>query len=302
MNHHPAGAGPGAAWAILLAAAALMAAAAVPAMDAGAVAAADSDAGVAEAPDLSSDRAAGDADAPPLPGHSPAILPGERLTFSVGWGPVKAGTAVMEIQGIRRFEGRLAYHVVSTAVSNAVLDRIYPVRDRIVSLMDVNDLTTLYFEKHLREGGYRSDQSVRFDHERGVAVYQDGGESELESAAFDVLAAFYRVRTMPLEPGEEFFLDSFDNRKRYSIRVRVTGRERVTVPAGAFDCIVVEPTLKSGALFKHEGRLHVWITDDERRMPVLMRSRLTLGAVSAELTEYHRPERISSAPGGPTPD
>ncbi len=227
------------------------------------------------------------------PGRNPAIVPGERLEFSVGWGPVRAGTAVMEIQGIRRFEGRLAYHVVSTAVSNAVLDRIYPVRDRLVSLMDVNDLTTLYFEKHLREGRYRADQSVRFDHERGVAVYQDGDEVELESAAYDVLAAFYRVRTMPLETGAEFFLHSFDNKKSYSIRVRVTGRERVTVPAGTFDCLVIEPTLKSGALFKHEGRLNVWITDDERRMPVLMRSRLTLGSVSVELTEFHRPQ-----PGG----
>ncbi len=235
------------------------------------------------------------------PGRSPAIVPGERLEFSVGWGPVKAGTAVMEIQGIRRFEGRLAYHVVSTAISNAVMDRIYPVRDRIVSLMDVNDLTTLYFEKHLREGRFRSDQSVRFDHERGVAVYQDGEEVELESASYDVLAAFYRVRAMPLEPGAEFLLDSFDNRKRYSISVRVTGRERVTVPAGTFDCIVLEPALKSGALFKHEGRLSVWITDDERRIPVLMRSRLSLGSVSVELTGYHRPDGSVSPPGEHAP-
>lgn len=224
------------------------------------------------------------------PGRHPAILPGERLVFSVGWGPVKAGTATMEVMGIRRMEEQLAFHVVTTAASNSVFDKVYPVRDRIVSLMEVDSLRTIYFEKHLREGNYRADQSVRFDHGRGMAVYQDGEEVELKSGAYDAVAAFYRTRTLPLEVGRDFYFDSFENKKLYPIRVRVTGRERVTVEAGTFDCFTLEPTLKSGAFFKNEGKLTIWLTDDERRMPVLMKSKLPVGSISAELIEYHRPD------------
>lgn len=84
----------------------------------------------------------------------------------------------------------------------------------------------------------------------------------------------------------------------------VRGREKVETPAGTFDCLVVEPTLRSGAFFKNEGKLTIWLTDDDRRMPVLMRSKLPIGAISVELTEYQRPvpSRSSSpVPGPPDP-
>ena len=56
--------------------------------------------------------------------------------------------------------------------------------------------------------------------------------------------------------------------------------------AGSFDCIVVEPLLQSVGVFKHEGKLKVWLTDDRLKMPVLMKSKVLVGSVSAELTDY----------------
>jgi hypothetical protein len=232
-----------------------------------------------------------------LPGRHSAIAVGERLVFTVRYGMIKAGTAVMEVVDRKKVDGRPAYHVVSTASSNSVFDGIYRVRDRVVSLMDENHLYSLYFEKHLREGRYRADQQVRFDHVRAVAIYHDGREAAITPGALDVLAAFYRVRTMPLQPGQRFFLESHDNRKNYPLRVMVLRRERVETPAGTFDCLVVEPTLRSGAFFKNEGKLTLWLTDDDRRMPVLMRSKLPIGAISVELVEYRRP--LNPRPSAP---
>jgi hypothetical protein len=167
--------------------------------------------------------------------------------------------------------------------------------------MDEDRLYSLYFEKHLREGRYRVDQQVRFDHVRGVATYHDGREAAIAPGAFDVLAAFYRVRTMPLQPGQRFFLESHDNRRNFPLRVTVQRRERVETPAGTFECLVVEPTLRSGAFFKNEGKLTIWLTDDDRRMPVLMRSKLPIGAISVELIEYQRPLHSRSSASLPTP-
>jgi hypothetical protein len=238
-----------------------------------------------------------------LPGRHSAIVVGERLVFSVRYGMIKAGTAVMEVVDRKKVDGRPGYHVVSTANSNSMFDGIYRVRDRVVSLMDEDRLYSLYFEKHLREGRYRADQQVRFDQVRAVATYQDGREAAVTPGAFDVLAAFYRVRTMPLQPGQTLFLESHDNRKNYPLRVTVRCRERVETPAGTFDCLVVEPTLRSGAFFKNEGKLTIWLTDDDRRMPVLMRSKLPIGAISVELIEYRRPlHPQTSAPLKVPPD
>jgi hypothetical protein len=236
-----------------------------------------------------------------LPGRHSAMVVGERLVFTIRYGLIKAGTAALEVVDRKKVGGRRAYHVVSTASSNSMFDGIYRVRDQVVSLMEEDHLYSLYFEKHLREGRYRADQQVSFDQARALAIYQDGRTAAITPGTFDVLAAFYRVRTMPLLPGQSFFLESHDNRKNYPLRVTVQGREKVETPAGTFECLVVEPTLRSGAFFKNEGKLTIWLTDDDRRMPVLMRSKLPIGAISVELTEFQRPPRSRPAASLPAP-
>lgn len=232
--------------------------------------------------------AAGSVDARPA-GRHPAIEVGEVLTFDIKWGVVKAGQATMSVTELRETsQGHASYRAVSTATSNSVFDKIYPVRDRFISYMDAETLQSWFFEKHLREGKFRSDQVVQMDHQSGVALYHDGKEVEFTPGAFDVISAFYFVRTMPLEVGKEYFLDAHSDKKNYPIRVKVIERERVEVDAGTFDCLVVEPTLKSGAFFKNDGNLRIWLTDDERRVPVLMKSKIPVGSIAAELVSIER--------------
>lgn len=222
---------------------------------------------------------------------------GETLNFQIKWGVVPAGTATMSITEAKEVSGRPCLHVVATAVSNPVFDKVYPVRDQFESFMDSSDLRSWAFKKHLREGKFRRDQVVRSDHAAGKAYYHDGSSYDLTPGAYDVLSAFYYVRTLPLVDGDEYFLDSHSDKKNYPIRVTVHRRERVSVPAGTFDCVVVEPTLRSGDFFKNEGSLTIWLTDDERRMPVQMKSKIPVGSISVELESFERPgiEKAGSA-------
>ena len=73
---------------------------------------------------------------------------------------------------------------------------------------------------------------------------------------------------------------------RKPVRVIVHARDRVRVPAGTFDCIVVEPVLREAGLFNQKGRMVVWVTDDERRMPVMMKSKVLVGTIDVELKSY----------------
>jgi hypothetical protein len=70
------------------------------------------------------------------------------------------------------------------------------------------------------------------------------------------------------------------------IVVKVIGKEKVTVPAGTFDCFVIEPIMEAGGLFKNSGKLTIWITDDNRRIPVLMKSKIPVGSIDAVLQEF----------------
>jgi hypothetical protein len=72
----------------------------------------------------------------------------------------------------------------------------------------------------------------------------------------------------------------------HDLDVKYLGKETVTVPAGTFDCIVVEPLVKEGGLFKHEGNIIIWLTDDEAKLPVKVKTKVVIGSVDANLSSY----------------
>jgi hypothetical protein len=237
----------------------------------------------------------------PLPPEPPPARPqtafgvGERLTFDIKYKFVKAGTSVMEVKEVVTRDGQAAYHVTSRASSNTAFSLIHEVNDRIDSWIERRSLRSLGFEKHLREGRYKRDEVVRFDYREGVAVYGNGREIEIGSEVQDILSAFYFMRTLPLEVGRSLSILSHADGKNYPLEVQVLRQDRISVGAGKFDCYVVEPLLKSSGVFRQKGRLTIWLTRDERHLPVMMKSKISVGSVVAELAEY-RPGRVEGTP------
>jgi len=210
---------------------------------------------------------------------------GEYLEFSVGYGFVKAGSATMQVREITQERGRPAFLIRTTATSNSFFDSFYPVRDTMLSHLDAIGFFSWRYEKHMREGDYRRDQVVDFHQDKGFAV--DGADTvEIPIYAQDVLSALYYVRTQKLEIGQSLKVPNMTDRKNYDLEVRVLGRETIVTPAGEFTCLKVEPLLQAAGIFKHEGRITVWMTDDRLHLPVLMKSKIVVGAVHAELTGY----------------
>ena len=72
----------------------------------------------------------------------------------------------------------------------------------------------------------------------------------------------------------------------YDLDVRYLGKEVVDVPAGKFECIVVEPMLKEGGLFKSEGSIIIYLTNDEAKMPVRVKTKVIIGSINADLTSF----------------
>lgn len=217
---------------------------------------------------------------------------GERFVFSVGWEFINAGTAVMEIPDVVRLNGRRCYHLVSTAKSNNVFSVFFKVDDRVESFMDVHGLYSLRYDKHLSEGKFKSEASMVFDQENHLAIYDAGQDTfSVPEYVQDVLSAFYFVRTQELTVGQSLFVDNHTDKKNYPLEVKVLRREKVKVPAGEFQCLVVEPILQTPGIFEQKGKLTVWLTDDEVKMPVLMKSKVAIGSIVTELTGYQLGER-----------
>jgi hypothetical protein len=183
-------------------------------------------------------------------------------------------------------DGHQCYQIESRATSNRFFSTFYKVRDRAVTHIDRHRLFSRFFEKRLREGNYNMHEEVHFDQEAVKARYHDGRVFDTMPGIQDVLSAFYYVRTRDLQVGQQFGLPTHSSRKDYSLEVFVHGRETVRVPAGTFDCFVVEPVILGDGLFQHEGKLTIWLTADERKLPVLMKTKVKVGSIDASLKEY----------------
>jgi hypothetical protein len=220
---------------------------------------------------------------------------GEKLVYSVDYGIINAGNATMTVQDSVVVNGRPCYHIVSRATSNDFFTSFYRVNDLVESFIDMDGFFSWKFTKKLEEGKYRADQIVWYNQKAHFAYMRTTTRRGTKADTLvippyvqDVLSALYYVRTLNLVVGKSAFVDNHSEGKIYPLEVKVHKREKVEVPAGKFDCLKVEPFLKSAGIFNNEGQLIVWLTNDARKIPVLMKTKVMIGSISARLQEIKK--------------
>jgi hypothetical protein len=208
---------------------------------------------------------------------------GEHLTYDVKFGVLRVGQGQMEVLGLTDVRGQEAWHTRFTVKGGVPF---YRVNDRMESWIDSRRLTSLRFSQDLQEGGRSRTRSYELFPER--SVFLEGNKPEEQPSVEEPLddgAFLYFVRTIPLEVGETYDFDRYFRPDRNPVRIRVLRRERVTVPAGTFETIVIQPIIKTAGIFSERGEAQMWLTDDDRRMLVQMKSKLPFGSLNLYLRE-----------------
>jgi hypothetical protein len=217
-----------------------------------------------------------------------AFSVGERLVFDISYGFIHAGEGVLEIPEFRYVNGRKCFLVKFQVKSAKALSWIYKVEDRYETYVDAEGIFPWQFEQHIREGGYHRDFMAFFD-QASHRVSTSEGEYGVPPYVYDIVSAFYYVRTQNFNdarPGQRIHLQNFYNDSTYKLDVKFLGRQTIEVDAGTFDCILVEPMVREGGLFKSEGRIIIWLTDDEKKIPIKVSTQIVIGSVDGELREY----------------
>lgn len=212
----------------------------------------------------------------------------EKLTFDVNYGFVTAGIATFSIPEIKTIAARKVYRIKFEVNTVPAFDPFFKVRDRYETYLDVEGIFPWRFEQHIREGKYSRDFSAFFDQRRNLAKTSEG-VFKIPPYVHDIVSAFFYVRTLDfskMKKGDKIKLQNFYKDKTYDLEVLYHGKEVVTVKAGKFRCIVVEPLVQEGGLFKSEGSILIWLTDDDNKMPVKVKTKVIIGAIDSELTNY----------------
>ncbi len=219
-----------------------------------------------------------------------AFKPGEKLTYSISWSNIlSAGEAVMEVRTENRPDGRRAYRIISTAGSRGLVSAFYSVADVVQSVVDAEGLYSLYFNLNQKHGKRIKKREMVFDHEKKIVRIISDGVSETREIPFhahDSLSSLYYLRTREdFLPGQPIVIDVHDSGKNWAVEVQTLGREKLKTSLGEFNTIKVKTYPKYEGVFLHKGEIFIWLTDDEKKVPVLMKSKIAIGSIVATLTE-----------------
>jgi hypothetical protein len=213
----------------------------------------------------------------------------ERLDFELTYSGITAGHAVQEVKQ----EGS-DIHIISTAKSADWLRFFFPVDDRIESFL-VSGTPPMFigsprlYQERKHEGKTITNREARFDRQKlEVTTINHRNKEEKKHAitkrTYDTLSSFFYFRTIPLQVGTSYFIDVYDCNRLWNTEVKVLRREELVTPLGRFKTIVIQPLLKSEGIFAQSGDIFIWLTDDDRRIPVQMKSKVVVGSITATLT------------------
>jgi hypothetical protein len=215
--------------------------------------------------------------------------PGERLTFQVKWGFIPAGEGILEVLPIETVKGIKAYHFLMTTKTNPFIDIFYKVRDQIDSYTDIG-MTHSILYKYRKQGKSEKDIIVNFDWEKSKAQYTNFGKERkpipIMPGSFDPLSVFYALRLHDLRENIEIHAPVTDGKRCVIGRAKIIQRETVKVASGTYETFLAEPELQhiSGVFEKSKhAKLQIWVTADNYRMPVKIKSSVYVGSFIAEL-------------------
>ena len=212
--------------------------------------------------------------------------PGERMEYDVKFGALRVGSAHMEVVGLDNLRGRPTWHTAFWVQGGNFL---YTVNDVYESWMDAETLSSLRFVQSLEEGGKEIERKFEIYPERGIFIQtskKPPKEEKTVTQPLDDGSFLYFIRTLPLVVGQTYSFDRYFRPDRNPVRISVLRKERIEVPAGTFDAIVLQPMIKTKGIFSENGHAEIWLSDDDRRIMLQLKSKLSFGSLNLYLKSY----------------
>ncbi|MBI2257302.1 MAG: DUF3108 domain-containing protein [Flavobacteriia bacterium] len=215
---------------------------------------------------------------------------GEKLRYRVTYGFMDAGEAVMEVKATnKKMNGRDLYHLVGTGRTLGGFNAFFKVHDVYESYVDKKGIFPWMFIRRVDEGGYKINQDYTFNHENNKVNNGEGRDFSIPMGIQDMVSSFYYARTIQfnqLKKGDIIEFKCFMDNEIWPLKIKYVGDEIIHIRKGKFACKKFIPVVQKGRYFKSENDLNFWITDDNNRIPILVRAKIPVGTVKLHLVEW----------------
>ena len=226
-----------------------------------------------------------------LPKAEEAALPfdrGEKLTFRIHYGIIDAAEATLSVENDQEYNGQPTYHVKGVGKTSTVFDWFFKVRDRYESYIHEDSLTPIHHIRRVKEGSFKLSRDIDFDMENNKATVK-GKQYDIPDNTQDLISAFYYARCLDFanaEVGKEFDVVTFFDYEVYPMKIKFLGREVVKTGVGKVNCLKFRPLVQEGRVFSEEEGMTIWISDDECKVPIRVKTDILVGSIKMDLKSY----------------
>ncbi|MCB0456334.1 MAG: DUF3108 domain-containing protein [Flavobacteriaceae bacterium] len=219
---------------------------------------------------------------------------GEWFKFRVHYGFVTAGYATLEVNNAI-LNGKEVFHIKGEGRTIGVSKWFFNVEDYYQSYIDKQKDVPYRFIRKIDEGGYTKDIQIDFNRNTGKALVINKEKNTQDWVTFnkdaqDMVSAFYYLRNKidasKIEVGHTVDMDMFFDKESYRFRLKFLGRETLRTKFGKISTLKFRPYVEAGRVFKEKESLTVWVTDDDNKIPLLIKADLAVGSLKATLIEF----------------
>src|ERR1700679_326411 len=214
---------------------------------------------------------------------------GEQIVYRIHYGFVDAGQATIKIQdSLVPVLGKKAYHIVGIGISTGMVNTVFHVDDRYETYMDAQSLSPLMFIRRVNEGGFKMKQDMLFDQDYHV-VNSSGKKFKVPPYIQDMVSAFYFSRTFDYtneKPGKVDSVITFVDNEIWNLKIKFVRRDTIKSDVEKLCCLVFEPMVQKGRIFKHNDDLQVWISDDKNHIPIRAQANILVGSIKMDIMSW----------------
>ncbi len=229
--------------------------------------------------------------------NEPPFLPGESLSFkaSIGW--VKAAEATFDVSDIIfNTNEKPTWKIDINARTVGIFDLVSSVRDNWGTFVDTTSYETQQFYRYIKEGRFRKNEIVDFDHQLDSAqvrklhketrAVERTVDFRISDNVQDMVSSFYYLRAIDwsqFDIGDVFTINVFFDDKLEPQRVKIVDREVIKTAFGKMKAVVLVPIREKDSLFVEENTVKVWISDDLNKIPLKVKAKIYVGYLTVEL-------------------
>lgn len=220
------------------------------------------------------------------------INAGESISFRIHYGFITAGNATLSTTKTS-YNGQPAFYVRGVGKTSGAAKAFFKVEDVYESYISAKQ-EPLFYVRNVSEGSYTQHLQSTFNTNNNTLVLVDKKHTDRPAKTVkvpndvqDILSCFYYLRSVDnLKVGSVLKMSVWIDDELFPFQLKVVGTEKITTKFGKVNCLKIIPSVVSGRVFKDKEGVTMWVTNDQNRVPVLIKAELAVGSLKASIDKY----------------